>query len=375
MKILLVTNYLPPKIGGIERVSHELAASLNKMQDVEVTVASNVWPERYIKRDFVVDFPYRVVYFPSYTLFKRLPIPRIFSSTFWRQLRRLDGNFDLVFLQSHLFILNWIIGFKYRKVDRRVWMNHGCNFVPIRNHFGKAISLVYERMGMAISKAVSNEFLAQSDNAAKWIASKVGLKFAVLSNAINPELFDEERVTDDQKFKTRVLFVGRLVDGKGLLECVSIVEKANLILNDLGESDLFKLTIIGSGPLAGKIPHSRETLKIVFLGELEQQEVIRAMYQSDILIQAYSQPEGLTTVTLEGLATGLLIVTTSLSGDAHINECRNYFAGDVSELPHILLKIRTNDKNRFEWIQTGRQFIENGLTWDGIAKKLVDRDY
>ena len=49
--------------------------------------------------------------------------------------------------------------------------------------------------------------------------------------------------------------------------------------------------------------------------------------ESDILIQAYSQPEGLTTVTLEGLATGLLIVTTPLSGGEDLNGCINYISG------------------------------------------------
>jgi len=376
MKILLVTNYLPPKIGGIERVSHELAASLNRMQGVEVIVASNTWPEKYVeKRDHILEFPYQIVYFPSYTLFKRLPIPKIFSIIFWRQLRGLDRNFDLVFLQSHLFILNWIIGFKCRKVDRRIWMNHGCNFVPINNHLVRSISLVYERIGMAISKGISNEFLGQSENAAKWITTKVGVKFAILSNAINLELFTEDKVTDNQKFKTKVLFVGRLVEGKGLLECISIVKKANLILTDLGDSDLFRLTIIGSGRLADKIPTSQESLEIVYMGELEQPAVIRAMYESDILIQAYSQPEGLTTVTLEGIATGMFVVTTFLSGDVGINECTNYFAGEVSELPHLLLKSRQRSESRTELIASGRRFIEAGLTWDVIAKKLITREY
>ena len=65
--------------------------------------------------------------------------------------------------------------------------------------------------------------------------------------------------------------------------------------------------------MGDQIPRLNLNVVIDFRGELSHPKVIESMYESDILIQAYSQPEGLTTVTLEGLATGLLIVTTPLS--------------------------------------------------------------
>ena len=99
------------------------------------------------------------------------------------------------------------------------------------------------------------------------------------------------------------------------------------------------------------------------------------MYESDILIQAYSQPEGLTTVTLEGLATGLLIVTTPLSGGEDLERCVNYISGNLGELPDLLLRSRALPKSRTELLASGRDFIEAGLTWDSIAQKLIAQDY
>ena len=376
MKILIVTNYLPPKIGGIERISHELASALNAVNGVEVSVATANWPAKFVEAEWKeIDYPYEVIDFPSITIFRRLPIPRIFKRSFWAKIQDLDDNFDLVFYQSHLFILNWIIAVRLQQVKRRVWMNQGCNYVPLNSKVGIFASFIYERFGMFIMKRFCNEFIGQSRNTADWISSKVGIPFQVLSNATNLGNIRSEKKIVERQVRTNVLFVGRLVEGKGLLDCVSAVSKANEILIREGYPELFTLTIVGAGPLGDQIPRLNLNVVIDFRGELSHPKVIESMYESDILIQAYSQPEGLTTVTLEGLATGLLIVTTPLSGGEDLNGCINYISGNLGDLPRLLLKSRDIPVGRGDLLASGRSFIEGGLTWDTIAKRLIDRDY
>jgi len=376
MKILIVTNYLPPKIGGIERISHELASALAEIKGVEVCVATANWPAKYIEADWEeIHYPYEVLSFPSITIFRRLPLPRIFQRHFWSKIQSLDRDYDLVFFQSHLFILNWIIAMKLHKVQRRVWMNQGCNYVPLSTKVGSFISFVYERLGMSIMKRFCNEYIGQSRNTADWISSKVGIPFQVLSNATNLNGITVNSVFPHAQDRRRVLFVGRLVAGKGLIECVSAISKANDILSGENIADLFTLTIVGTGPLINQIPLENLNVDIDFRGELSHSQVIKIMFESDILIQAYTQPEGLTTVTLEGLATGLLIVSTPLSGGEHLNDCINYISGNVDELPMLLVRSKDLSLTRNELIITGRSFIEAGLTWDSIAKKLIQGNY
>jgi glycosyltransferase involved in cell wall biosynthesis len=376
MKILVVTNYLPPKIGGIERISHELASALNAVEGVNVSVATAKWPTEFVEAEWEkIHYPYKVIDFPSITIFRRLPLPRVFQRSFWVKINDLDEDFDLVFYQSHLFILNWIILLKLRQVKRNVWMNQGCNYVPLNSKVGGLISLIYERVGMSIMKKFCNEFVGQSKNTAEWISSKVGIPFQVLSNATNlKDIIPESNIVERQ-VRTNVLFVGRLVEGKGLLDCVLAVSKANEILILKDDPQLFTLTIVGAGPLRDQILRQKLNVKIDVRGELSHSKVIESMYESDILIQAYSQPEGLTTVTLEGLATGLLIVTTPLSGGEDLERCVNYISGNLGELPDLLLRSRALSNSRNELLASGRGFIEAGLTWDSIAQKLIDQDY
>lgn len=376
MKILIVTNYLPPKIGGIERISHELASALNAIQGVEVSVGTAGWPAKFVESEWEeIDYPYEVIEFPSITIFRRLPLPRIFNRSFWAKIRDLDNKFDLVFYQSHLFILNWIIAVRLRQVKRRVWMNQGCNYVPLNSKVGIFTSFFYERLGMSIMKRFCNEFIGQSRNTADWISSKVGIPFKVLSNATNLNSFHPGRKIVEREVRTNVLFVGRLVEGKGVLDCVTAVSKANEILSLKGDTRLFTLTVVGAGPLGDQISKLDMNVEIDFRGESSHSKVIDSMYESDILIQAYSQPEGLTTVTLEGLAAGLMIVTTPLGGGKNLNSCSNYISGNLGELPELLLKSRYSTKSRSELLDSGRSFIQAGLTWDAIAHKLLDRKY
>jgi glycosyltransferase involved in cell wall biosynthesis len=376
LKILIVTNYLPPKIGGIERVSHELASALNEIQGIEVSVATADWPDRLVRADWEkIHYPYKVLSFPSVTIFGRLPVPKIFQVSFWSKIRGFDKDYDLIFFQSHLFILNWIIAVKLRQVQRRVWMNHGCNYVPLNSKVGGIVSMVYERVGMSIMKRFCNEYIGQSRNTADWIASKVGLPFQVLSNATNLRNIPIKSFATQRKDRQKVLFVGRLVEGKGLLECVSAVSKANNILSHRSNADLFTLTIVGAGPLINQIPIEDVNIEIDFKGELSHSQVINTMFESDILIQAYTQPEGLTTVTLEGMATGMLIVSTPLSGGDQLLGCINYMPGDIDELPTLLINSRDLALTRNELLMTGRSFIEAGLTWETIAQRVIGQDY
>jgi glycosyltransferase involved in cell wall biosynthesis len=376
MKVLIVTNYLPPKIGGIERMSHELAIALAEIKETDISVATAKWPTRFIQTEWeVIEYPYSVIDLPATTIFRRLPLPRIFRRSFWVKFRDLDQEFDLVVYQSHLFMLNWLIAAKLRRVKRRVWLNHGCNYVPLNSKIGVSISYVYERIGMFIMKRYCNEFIGGSKNAADWVTSKVGIPFQVLPNAVNLKSIGSKEKIVERQVRKNVLFVGRLVEGKGLLDCVSAVSRANEILIRKGDSRLFTLTIVGDGPLIDHVSQLNLNVEIDFQGELSHSKVIESMYAADFLIQAYSQPEGMTTVTLEGLSTGLLIVTTPLSGEENLKRCANYISGSINELPGLLLEARDLPMSRSELLASGRGLIEQGLTWDKIAQKLLDKNY
>jgi glycosyltransferase involved in cell wall biosynthesis len=376
MKVLIVSNYLPPKIGGIERISHELASSLQDLGLAEVTVACAKWPSRFTEPNKeTLSMRYRVVYLPSLTLSRRLPIPNILSLRFWKIFLKFEKDYDLVLFQSHLFILNWLLAFKLKQVKRRIWLNQGCNYVPMKSKIGTAISFVYERIGIFLMSRLANEFIGQSRNTAIWASRKSNIRFKYLNNAINLDGMDSKNEYAHSSEPTKVLFVGRLVEGKGLADCIATVERANQILLARGYSSLFELTVVGSGELSFLAKAQTPSLKINYLGELSHEKVISEMQRSEILIQAYTQPEGVTTVTLEGLAAGMYIVSTPLGGDGILERCPNFMSGNIQELPLLLIAARFRNETRHTRLKCGYEFVSLEFSWKLNSKKLILGDF
>ncbi len=372
MEILIVSNFLPPKTGGIERFSHELATELQKSPEINVTVACSEWkPPRTLTNLKYKEPSYQTVYFPSLIIANRFPIPKIWTSDFWRTFFSLNGQYAIVIYQSHLFILNWILAVKFRSITRTIWINHGCNFVPTNSLLISHIEVAYEKIGMSILRLLCKEYFAQSKNAAEWVESKVGVPFSVLSNAVNLELFDFTESAQRAPFKSKVLFVGRLVHGKGVLECCNVVLEANKILELKGSKNRFEFEIIGSGPLSSDISAQYPDSNFIIQGERDQKFVIDRMYSADILIQAYAQPEGLTSVALEGIGTGMLVVTTELGGGGALDECISYKPSSIKSMPEKLVEAGEDKICRSELCAAGIEFIKTNYTWNIVARRLL----
>jgi glycosyltransferase involved in cell wall biosynthesis len=224
-------------------------------------------------------------------------------------------------------------------------------------------------------KSLCNELVAQSRNAALWISSQVGTPFLVINNSINLQHFRREKLAISDVPRTKVLFVGRLVEGKGLSQCIQAVQKANEVLAETAIFPPFSLTIVGSGPLGKQFNETSFDFEVSYLGEMSHSQVIEQMFHSDILIQAYSQPEGMTTVTLEGLAAGLIIVTTPLGGNNHFKDCQNFLSDEIQYLPDLLLRAREIRASRESFIIQGLQIIESEFTWNLTAERILKKRF
>ena len=374
MKILIISNFLPPKIGGIERHSHEFASELARNAFNDVTVLCSSWPtgvHNSTSRDHEKN--YKTIFMPSIIIFRRLPAPNIFSPRFWFIFFGLRQDYDLVFFQSHLFVLNWLLAIYMRGTKRRIWMNHGCNFVPVRNSLLSFLLKIYELLGMVIMRYFCNEFLAQSRNAANWITNETKCKFDVLPNAINLQLFSNLKVYSESKAEIRALFVGRFVIGKGLLECIRVIAEANTQLSASYSAPKIKLIIIGSGPVESDAQDLilKLNLDAQFLGELEHTKVIEEMCKSQFLIQYYDRPEGMPTVSLEALACGMVVFTTPVGGPEDLEGCTNFRVGSIDKLPALMVEEALELRPRGELVLVGRSFIESGWSWESVAKKIT----
>lgn len=254
-------------------------------------------------------------------------------------------------------------------------MNQGCNYVPMKSRFGQLISYRYERIGIFIMRRYASEFLGQSKNTANWASRESGIPFKYINNSISLDGFPSRNVHQIPSIPSKVLFVGRLVEGKGLSDCIDVVESANRLLLLQGEKNLFDLTIVGSGNLSKLAGNESENLKLRYLGELSHENVLHEMYKADVLIQAYTQPEGVTTVSLEGLATGMFVLSTPLGGDGLLEGCPNFLCGNLEDLHRLLIDLRHRKEDRNTLTEIGFSYVEKNFSWKINARKLIRGEY
>jgi glycosyltransferase involved in cell wall biosynthesis len=376
MKILIVTNYLPPKIGGIERHTFELACALHKREGTEVTVAHSPWTlneSLNVERDTKFDFNTSVI--PSITIFGRLPLPKLFSLDYWKYIVSLRSDFDVVLFQSHLFMNNWFTSVFLRNIGRRVWLNHSPGFIPMKSRFGKFVVGVYELIGISVMKKSCNEFVAQSNNASDWISGITDIRFRIFPNALNLSYFKNRETEFTRNFGTSVLYVGRFIEGKGLRESIRLVADANKLLRLKKKSEQFTLTVIGSGPIDPLEIAKQYDLEIVWLGEMQYADVISRMFKCDILVQAYPQPDCLTTVTLEALGAGMIVISTPLSGDKDLERLKNCVLDQLEALPERLVSLLETSKDRLNYYRSGQSFIAKNYAWDVVSNQLISGEY
>jgi len=179
---------------------------------------------------------------------------------------------------------------------------------------------------------------------------------------------------EEKKFN--ILFLGRLVEKKGLKYAIKSIKELN--------NDEILLHICGDGPLKVELENLVKELemekKILFYGRISEQEKINFFTSADVLLVPSIETdegdkEGLPVVILEALAAGLPIIATDVGGikDGVINN----FTGKLIEQKNsseiseniVLLK---NDVDLCNSLKMNCILHSKNFDWKVIACKYID---
>ena len=154
-----------------------------------------------------------------------------------------------------------------------------------------------------------------------FINAKTRFKFSdklkLIYNSFNSEIpvFNSTEIKQDNK--VQFLFIGRIIEKKGLLEFLKLFMKMDI------PNSYF--TIIGDGPFKIKLEEfvNQNQLddRVVFKGVLNNSDSIKLLVGSDFLVitslnanpNSYSM-DGIPTVVFESLSNGVPVITTQVSG-------------------------------------------------------------
>lgn len=205
---------------------------------------------------------------------------------------------------------------------------------------------------------------------ALMLESCPGLRYAVVPNGVDLNLFHPAAAPRSEAGPLRCLAVARLIERKGLGDLI----RAFALL----ERGRFRLEIVGGGPdeqvlrdLAEQHGVARE---IRFLGSLDREEVAQRYREAD-LFTLPSTAEAFGNVFAEALASGLPIVGSQVGGIPELVEPGSNGllvpSGDPAALARAIRLLADDPQLRREMSQRNRAKAEATLGWANATKRYL----
>jgi len=174
-----------------------------------------------------------------------------------------------------------------------------------------------------------------------------------------------------------ILFVGRLIEWKGI---PYLLEGMKMLVEKRGPR--FSLHIVGDGPERGKYEKSAEKLGIKpvvqFKGYLKGQELEKEYESADIfvlpsIVDSRGFTEGLGTVLLEAIESGLVVIGSRVGGIPDIVKHREtgllVEPKDSEGLAEAILMLADDEGLRERLAKNAKNYIERDFSWEEIGNK------
>lgn len=377
MRVLIVSNYAPPHIGGVEvLVDHEIRLLSSAGHQVQLITSDCGHGPLPLYPDSV-----NVVRIRAWNVLERafqIPWP-IFSvrllPALWKAVRRSDIVHVHGFLGFNtlvaLLIAKWMRHHPPTVLTEhagRIWFaqlwKRWLQDIAIHT-FGRLSVMMAHRVYVCHGRVL--ELLTALASRTKKIAL---LMFPLKENIFRPptgiERAQARREFGWEPARPKVLFVGRISARKG----------ADLLL--AAKSDRYDLVFCGPGDVS--LLSSTDSHKVTYLGQRTQPELLALYHASDVLV-APSRSEGnLLLVVQEALTCGLPVLLGDDPWLERFHECSglHFCRLEPEAIRKAINEIVDNsnaDTGRVplaEYFPTGQQWIEEFLRYDkgGVGSRI-----
>lgn len=350
MNILLISPYFSPMVGGVETHLNDLCNFFNKQRlhtYVRTYKALGV-KERGLSKERKGYINIHRFWWPDFNLIHKLESYPVLKFLYL---------FSGLFLDCLLFILK-----KNKSID--VIQAHGFIAALIAVILGKIFKkriIVNTHVGFRLSRGIMTQIIKYTlENSDQILVLTTGIKKSLVSLGIPEDKIKIYHYWIDQKLfniqknakvklgwqkKIIVLFVGRLVEVKGIQTILCLARKIRNVT----------FVIVGTGPLEEKLLQETQSYSnVLFLGKINYRDLPVYYNGADLLLvpskiikQEYE--EGIPRVIIEALFCGLPVVSTKSGGipDVYSNKIGLLADDNLESLTQAIKRIirRRNTRN------------------------------
>ena len=366
LRVLMISPFFSPNIGGVETHLDDLCAYLQKRGHRVFVITyqpltTRVRAPRFESRQ---NLEVRRIEWLGYNLFHRLePYPLL----------------EFIYLTPMLLVYSLLFLFRYRN-DVDVIHAHGLNaaFVakmlagPFRKRAVVSIHAIYNLSERPMLARLMKISLSSFDtvltlaNRSKEELLKIGLvndKVKVFTNWVDQEAFRPMDKAECKKElglegKFVVLFVGRLLEIKGVKLLLEVAMRVADIKDVL-------FVFVGDGPLANEVKNSTGSFNNVFyVGKVEKEKLIAYYNAADVVIVPSIYEEGFGRVILEALSCGTPVIASNKGG---VPEALDQSVGiliepKIDEIQRAIESLYTHSEKLANLRRNCRIYAENRFT-------------
>ena len=373
-RVLIVTHYWPPHVGGIETVAVEQASRLaERGWEVRVVTSRLRGDEAHERYGPVMVDRFRCV-----NLLERLysvPVPLV-SPTMLFGLWKRTRKADVVVAHGHVYIGTSFAAVAARLRKRPFVLVQHAPFID----YGRGLNVVERAADRTVGRRVirsARTVIAVSEFTADFVRSLVpDAPIEIVGSGVDHGRFTANAAAAESRpsrARPTVLTVRRLVPRNGVDCLVEAWQRAGL-------GARAELVIGGTGPEIAEIQKlAAGDPSIRVLGYVPDDELPALYRNADLFVLPSRSGEGFGLVALEAMASGLPVLATSSGGVVDIVKDgvngRLVPPNDVPGLAEALTQLVDDGPLRTELAQGARRSA-GASTWDGsidlLAGALVD---
>lgn len=349
MKILHISNYYPPHVGGVEKLAFDIVNILNNEHDQKVICFNG---NRKTETDFSNGVEVtRIGYFLKIS-------SQAIAFNYYKELKKIINNFDPDIIHFHFpnpFVSLLLLKIKFRAKLIVHW-----NIEVTKQKFLKifikhnTIELLKRADYIYTS---SQEMVDGSQFLSKFSDKCKIIPYYFDSELCNIDSLDKAKIRNEYIGKKICLFIGRLVKQKRvdlLINSFSLIHSKSVLL------------IAGDGKLRKKLEKNAPP-NVIFLGNVDKKQYRALINACDLfLLSSCEKNESFSLALVDALSVGKPAITYTISGSSvnyvNLNDVTGYQADtyDFKMFSELTEKLLT-DKELYEKFSNAAQIRTHKL--------------
>lgn len=236
----------------------------------------------------------------------------------------------------------------------------------------KRFSIVYKILTPAIRAIWANaDALVANSEVLRDRALSFESKYPIeiISNGVDSGDFSKDTEPKKEDKKIEILFVSRLIKGKGLQFIIPEMKRINQECDNR-----VNLVIVGDGPYREELEEitqkSGASLYVRFEGKKNKKELYPYYKSADFFILP-SESEGMPNVVLEAMAMGLPVIMTPCGGSKELVQGNGYVAS-IDQFTERIIELCKDEQGRIHMGRQSEALARTKFSWQEKAKEYIE---